>query len=90
MVQLFAEDAVLDFTDLPNPPHRGRAAIAELFADSGPDDELVVARLRTTRSGSGVLAQYAWQSAPDIPAGTIHLVREHDLIATLTVSFDPG
>ena len=75
MLARFSDDAELHFVGPPAGPFVGRAAIAQAYADSPPDDRIVLT------GGNG----FAWERG-----GTGRLELEHDggVIRRLTVIFD--
>jgi hypothetical protein len=65
-VARFADDAVLEFVNVPTGPFRGRAQIAAAYRDNPPDDTIAVRSVESadhteritfdwTRGGSGIL-----------------------------------
>jgi steroid delta-isomerase len=78
LVELFAEDAVLEFEGIPVGPFRGRDAIAEAYRTSPPDDEIVLL--------DGGPA-YAWSKDPERPAGELHLDELDGRIVRLLVVY---
>jgi steroid Delta-isomerase len=82
LVELFTEDAELEFVGIPVGPFRGRAAIAEAYRAQPPDDEIVVLEDR----GDSVV--YAWSRDPERPAGELHLEERGGAIARLRVLYE--
>jgi steroid Delta-isomerase len=82
LVELFAEDAELDFVGIPVGPFRGRAAIAEAYSAQPPDDEIVVLEDR------GDSAVYAWSRDPERPAGELHLEERDGAIVRLRILYE--
>jgi hypothetical protein len=83
LVELFADDAVLEFTNVPVGPFHGRDAIAAAYAAQPPDDELDV--LDVTREADGtVLERVAWRRGG---TGAMRLTLRESRIARLVVSF---
>jgi steroid Delta-isomerase len=78
LVELFAEDAVLEFEGIPVGPFRGRDAIAEAYRTSPPDDEIVLL--------DGGPA-YAWSKDRERPAGELHLDELDGRIVRLLVVY---
>jgi steroid delta-isomerase len=88
MVELFTEDAELVFVGVPVGPLVGRAAIAEAYRTSPPDDE--IRPLEPAEQGGTVVAGYAWLRQPDVRAGEMRLTPAGDRIRRLVVTLDPG
>jgi hypothetical protein len=82
LVELFTDDAELEFVGIPAGPFRGRAAIAEAYRTQPPDDEIVVLEDR----GDSVV--YAWSRDPQRPAGELHLEERDGAIARLRVLYE--
>jgi hypothetical protein len=82
LVELFTDDAALEFVGIPVGPFRGRAAIAEAYRTQPPDDEIVVLEDR----GDSVV--YAWSRDPQRPAGELHLEERDGAIARLRVLYE--
>ena len=82
LVELFTEDAELEFVGIPVGPFRGRDAIAEAYRGQPPDDEIVVLNDR------GDSAVYAWSRDPERPAGELHLEERDGAIARLRVLYE--
>ncbi len=58
MLELFAEDATLEFEGVPVGPFHGREAIAGAYREQPPDDEIEV--LDVEETDAEVRARYAW------------------------------
>ena len=86
MLELFSDDASLEFVGVPVGPFQGRDAIAAAYRDQSPDDEIEV--LEASESGADVLARYAWLRDEGRAAGDLRLTRDGDRIARLVVTFD--
>jgi steroid delta-isomerase len=86
MLELFTEDASLEFVGVPVGPFQGREAIAAAYRDRPPDDEIEV--IEASESGADMLARYAWLRDEDRAAGDLRLTRDGDRIARLVVTFD--
>ena len=78
LVELFAEDAVLEFDGIPVGPFRGRDAIAEAYRSMPPDDEIVLL------DGG---PRYAWSKEPERPGGELHLEERDGRIVRLLVLY---
>jgi ketosteroid isomerase-like protein len=86
MVELFADDATLEFEGVPVGPFHGREAIAAAYREQPPDDEIEV--LEASEDGDVVVARYAWSRDEGRAAGDLRLTRDGDRIARLVVTFD--
>lgn len=84
LVELFADDAVLEFANVPAGPFRGRDEIAAAYAAQPPDDELDVLDVTRDEEGS-VLERFAWRRGG---TGTMRITLAGDRIARLVVAFD--
>jgi hypothetical protein len=81
MLELFREDAELEFVGISVGPFRGRDAIGEAYRAQPPDDEIVVLEDR------GDSALYAWSKEVELPAGELHLEERDGRIARLRVLY---
>jgi steroid Delta-isomerase len=88
MVELFTEDATLEFRGVPVGPFQGRDAIAAAYAAQPPDDEVEV--LSASEQGDEVQARYAWLRDEGRAAGDMIVTRDGDRISRLVVTFDPA
>jgi steroid Delta-isomerase len=79
LVELFADDAELEFVGIPVGPFRGREAIGEAYRAQPPDDEIVLL------DGGPC---YAWSREPDRAAGELHLEERDGAIARLRVLYE--
>ena len=86
MVELFADDAALEFEGVPVGPFHGREAIAAAYRERPPDDEIEV--LEASEDGDEVISHYAWTRDEGRSAGELRLTRDGDRIARLVVTFD--
>jgi hypothetical protein len=86
MLELFSEDAVLEFRGVPVGPFHGREAIAEAYAAQPPDDQIEV--LEIEEDDAEIRARYAWLRDEGRAAGDMFLTRDGDLITKLVVTFD--
>jgi steroid Delta-isomerase len=86
VLELFTDDASLEFVGVPVGPFQGRDAIAAAYRDQPPDDEIEV--LEASESGADVLTRYAWLRDEGRAAGDLRLTRDGDRIARLVVTFD--
>jgi steroid delta-isomerase len=87
MLELFTDDASLEFQGVPVGPFHGRDAIAEAYRDRPPDDQIDV--LEAWQREDLVFALYAWRRDEGRAAGELWLAREGDRIARLVVTFSP-
>ena len=88
MLELFADDALLEFEGAPVGPVHGRDAIAAAYREQPPDDEIEV--LEASEAGGQVTARYAWLRDEGRATGDMRLARAGDLIERLVVTFDPA
>ena len=79
MLELFADDAELEFVGIPVGPFHGREAIGEAYRAQPPDDELVLL------DGG---PRYAWSREPERPAGELHLEERDGRIVRLRVLYE--
>jgi hypothetical protein len=86
LVELFADDAILEFRGVPVGPFHGREAIAAAYAAQPPDDEIEV--LEVEENDAELRARYAWLRDEGRAAGDMFLTRDGDLIAKIVVTFD--
>ena len=86
MMELFREDAVLEFRGVPVGPFHGREAIHVAYLSQPPDDEVEL--LAIEEHDPEVRARYAWLRDEGRAAGDIVLTRDGDRIARLVVTFD--
>jgi hypothetical protein len=82
MLELFAEDAELEFVGIPVGPFRGRDAIGEAYRAQPPDDEIVVLDDR------GSSAVYAWSKDSARRAGEIQIEERDGEIARLRILYE--
>lgn len=86
LIELFADDAVLDFEGTPDwGPFEGKVAIAQRIRSDAPDDEIRVTRWKT-KNGS-ICADFMWTDIPEGRGGTILVVPRGEQIAHLTLAF---
>ena len=86
MLELFADDAVLEFRGVPVGPFHGRDAIAAAYRAQPPDDEIEVLDIENVEAE--IRAGYAWRRDGGRRAGDMFLMRDGDSIAKLVVTFD--
>ena len=90
MVEGLTPDAEMSFEGVPVGPFRGRDAIAKAYRDQPPDDELTVLDWAEDDDGN-LVARYAWNREPGVPAGRLILTPAGDRIGRLVITFDaPG
>lgn len=88
MLELFADDAELEFRGVSVGPFSGRDAIAAAYAEQPPDDKVCVLQERE-REGRAE-ARYAWLAQPAVAAGEMLLTPSGGRIGRLVVTFDRG
>jgi steroid Delta-isomerase len=79
MLELFADDARLEFVGIPVGPFEGRDRIRAAYANQPPDDEIVLLPDRR---------RYAWSREPERPAGEIQLLERDGRIASLRILYE--
>jgi steroid Delta-isomerase len=72
LVESLADDATMAFEATPVGPFTGKAAIAEAYRQSPPDDTIEVVEVLQTDPVSA-LVTYAWHSDPTKAAGQMRL-----------------
>ena len=72
LVESLADDATMAFEGTPVGPFAGKAAIAEAYRQSPPDDTIEVVEVRQT-DPAGALVEYAWRSDPAKTTGRMRL-----------------
>jgi drug/metabolite transporter (DMT)-like permease len=88
MVELFGDDAEMEFRGVPVGPFVGREAIAAAYREQPPDDELRVLEQRDVNGR--IEARYAWLAEPNVAAGELFLTPQDGEIRRLVVTFDRG
>ena len=85
MLARLADDAELEFENVPAGPFVGRDAIRRGYLERPPDDEIHLLGIQDDERDSRVTAGFAWARG-----GTGRLVLEHDrgAITRLVVVFD--
>jgi ketosteroid isomerase-like protein len=86
MLELFTDDATLEFRGVPVGPFDGRDAIAAAYRNQPPDDEIEV--VSAAEDGNEVRARYAWLRDEGRAAGDMIVTRDGDRIMHLVVTFD--
>ena len=84
-VDRFSEDASLEFVGTPVGPFVGRAAIAEAYGASPPDDT-IVAHGPSYRDGEELVVPYRWTSTD--ATGCMRFTERDTHIARLVITFD--
>lgn len=84
LVELFADDAVLEFVGVPAGPFVGRDAIAAAYTAQPPDDMLDVLAVSEDPDGTFV-EPFAWRRGG---TGTMRVTLDDGQIARLVVAFD--
>jgi hypothetical protein len=72
LVESLSDDAIMAFEGMAIGPFEGKAAIAEAYRQSPPDDAIEVIEVRQTDPAS-VLMEYAWRSDPAKTTGRMRL-----------------
>jgi hypothetical protein len=86
LVNLFDDDAVLDFEGIPERgPVAGKAAIKQHFRFDPPDDEIRVTRWKWDRGH--IYARFVWQDIPEAMGGCVDIEPREEKIARLTLAF---
>jgi steroid Delta-isomerase len=78
MLELLADDVVLEFDGIPVGPFVGRDAVGAAYREQPPDDEIVL-----LGGGPG----YAWSRDPAAKAGELHLDEREGRIARIRVVY---
>ncbi len=87
LVELFADDATLEFDGVPVGPFHGRDAIAAAYAAQPPSDTMTVLDVRVEDDGT-VVEPFSWATDGGARSGEMRLVVEADRIHRLVVAFD--
>jgi hypothetical protein len=77
LVDALSEDATMAFEGVAVGPFSGKAAIAEAYRQSPPDDAIEVYAVRQA-GPDGALVEYAWRSDPARTTGQIRLTWSPD------------
>jgi hypothetical protein len=85
-VELFAEDASLEFVGAPVGPFEGRDAIAAAYAAQPPTDTMTVLAVRVEEDGT-VVEPFSWSADAGARSGEMRLVAAGDRIRRLVVVF---
>ena len=84
-VDLFCDDAVLEFDGVPDPPLSGKPAIALRYRENAPDDEIRIDQWRT--EPGRLVAAFRWRDIPEAIGGCFVIERRGDCISHLTVAY---
>jgi ketosteroid isomerase-like protein len=87
LVELFAEDASLEFVGVPVGPFEGRDAIAAAYAAQPPSDTMIVLAVRVEDDGT-VVEPFSWSADAGARSGEMRLVTDGERIRRLVVAFD--
>ena len=92
MLELFADDAVLEFKGVPAGPFHGIDAIRAAYLEQPPDDEISVHEAEARQDGDTIVAPYGWRRDDGRRAGEMWMTIREARIARLVVTFDeqPG
>src|SRR5262249_18868295 len=88
MLELFADDTVLEFRGVPVGPFHGIDAIRAAYRDQPPDDEISVQEAEARQDGDTVVAPYGWRRDHGRRAGEMWLTGREARIARLVVTFE--
>ena len=86
LVELFAPDARLAFTDVPVGPFDGRAAIAAAYEDQPPSDTMTILGREVAEDGT-IVQTFSWSADAGQRSGEMRLRVGDDQIQQLVVSF---
>ena len=86
LVELFADDAALEFVGVPAGPFEGRAAIAAAYAAQPPTDTLTVLAVHVEDDGT-VVEPFSWSADAGARSGEMRVVVAGEQIRRLVVSF---
>jgi steroid Delta-isomerase len=86
LVDLFAEDASLEFVGAPVGPFVGRDGIAAAYAAQPPTDTMTVLSIRVEDDGT-VVEPFSWSRDAGARSGEMRLVVSDDRIRRLVVVF---
>jgi hypothetical protein len=83
-VETFTEDAVMKFDGVPVGPFRGRAAIAQAYAEQPPGDTMALMAMETA-GDEAVRASFDWDNTGG--GGQMYLRWDGDKLAELLIAF---
>ncbi len=87
LVELFAEDASLEFAGVPVGPFVGRDAIGAAYAAQPPTDTMTVLDTHVEPDGT-VVEAFSWSADAGRRSGEMRLTVDAGLIRRLVVVFD--
>ncbi len=90
MLELFADDSMLEFAGVPVGPFHGIDAIRAAYREQPPDDEISIGE--PLQDGETLVAPYSWHRDYGRRAGEMRLTIREARIVRLVVTFDeqPG
>ena len=86
LVELFSDDASLEFVGVPAGPFVGRAAIAAAYSAQPPTDTFTVLSVQVEDDGT-VVEPFTWSADAGVRSGEMRLVVAGDRIRRLVISF---
>jgi len=86
LMELFADDASLEFVGVPAGPFEGRDAIAAAYAAQPPTDTMTVLSVHVDEEGT-VVEPFSWSADAGARSGEMRLVVAGDRIRRLVVRF---
>jgi hypothetical protein len=85
LVDMFADDGVLDFEGIPERgPIVGRDEIAAHYRENAPDDQIRVTRWKI--KDDAIAAEFMWRDAPEAIGGCFFIEPRGDRVARLTIA----
>ena len=86
LLELFADDASLEFVGVPVGPFEGRDAIAAAYAVRPPTDTMTVLAVQVEDDGT-VVEPFSWSADAGARSGEMRLVVAGDRIRRLVIVF---
>jgi hypothetical protein len=86
LLEMFADDARLEFRGIDVGPFQGKPAIRRAFVERPPSNELTL--ISSAGEGSSISAVYGWSTRPGVRAGTLQMELSHMKIVRLVVGVD--
>jgi steroid delta-isomerase len=86
MLELFADDSVLEFEGVPVGPFHGIDAIRAAYREQPPDDEIAIEGPR--QDADTIAARYGWLRDGGRRSGELRLTVREARIVRLVVTFD--
>jgi len=86
LVQLFADDAHLEFAGVPVGPFAGRVAIADAYAAQPPTDTMTILETHVEPDGT-VVEAFSWSADGGSRSGEMRLTVDGEQIQRLVVAF---